>query len=824
MRVPIGWLAEYVDVPAGTSVEDLDTAFVRLGLEVEEIHRPEQVTGPLVVGKVAGIEELTGFKKPIRFCQVDVGEAETRGIVCGARNFAVGDTVVVALPGAVLPGGFGIAARATYDRISDGMICSVRELGIGEDHAGILVLGGEGADVPPPGTPAGPVTGLDDVVIELAVTPDRGYCLALRGIAREMGTGLGAPWRDPGAATPPAWSGAPAWQVSVDAPERCDRFSMLALEGLDPTAPSPWWLRRRLTQAGIRSISLAVDVTNYVMLELGQPMHAFDRDAVTGPITVRLARQGERLQTLDGTTRTLAAGDDLLITDDTGPIGLAAVMGGASTEIGDGTTSVLLEAAHWEPTGVARTARRHRLPSEAAKRFERGVDPQMTVVALARAAELLCEYGGAAVVGGVVDLDTRGARPQIALDVDRPARTAGVAHPPGQVVELLTAVGCAVDGDGSALQVTPPSWRPDLTDPADLVEEVVRLAGYDDIPSVLPTAPPGRGLTEVQRRRRAIGRALAETGYVEAPSYPFVGTPALDALGLAEDDERRAVVLVRNPLSEEEPALRTTLLPGLLATLARNLSRGQRDLALFEHGAVFPGGTRTPAPIPGVEARPDDGTLAAVLGAVPQQPWHVAVALAGNREPRGWWGAGRPAVWADAVEAARRVAAASGVELTVRAGERAPWHPGRCAELLVGGVVVGHAGELHPRVCAALELPARTSVMELDVDALPAAAVAVGPPISAFPPVLQDLALVVRDDVPSAAVADALREGAGELLESLRLFDVYTGAPVPAGSRSLAFALILRAPDRTLTGEEAAAVRDAAVAAAAAATGAELRA
>jgi phenylalanyl-tRNA synthetase beta chain len=824
MRVPIGWLAEYVDVPAGTSVEDLDTAFVRLGLEVEEIHRPEQVEGPLVVGRVLEIEELTGFKKPIRFCQVDVGEAEPRGIVCGARNFAVGDTVVVALPGAVLPGGFAIASRKTYDRISDGMICSVRELGLGDEHDGILVLGGAGADVPPPGTPAGPVTGLDDVVIELAVTPDRGYCLSMRGIAREMGTGLAAPWRDPGAVTPPAWPGAPAWQVQVDAPERCDRFSMLAVEGLDPTAPSPWWLRRRLAQVGIRSISLAVDVTNYVMVELGQPMHAFDRDRVSGPITVRLAREGEKLTTLDGSSRALAAGDDLLITDDSGPIGLAAVMGGATTEIGDGTTSVLLEAAHWEPTGVARTARRHRLPSEAAKRFERGVDPEMTVVALARAADLLCEYGGARVAGGIVDVDTRAPRPQIPLDAGRPARVAGVDYSPMQVVELLTAVGCAVDGDGTDLLVTPPSWRPDLTDPATLVEEVVRLAGYDDIPSVLPTAPPGRGLTEVQRRRRAIGRALAETGYVEAPSYPFVGTPALDALGLPEDDERRAVVLVRNPLSEEEPALRTTLLPGLLATLARNLSRGQRDLALFEHGAVFPGGVRSSAPLPGVESRPDDGTLTALLGAVPEQPWHVAVALSGHREPRGWWGAGRPAVWADAVEAARRVAAASGVELTVRAGERAPWHPGRCAELLAGDVVVGYAGELHPRVCAALELPARTSVMELDVDALPAAAVAVGPPISAFPPVLQDLALVVRDDVPSSAVAAALREGAGELLESLRLFDVYTGAPVPAGSRSLAFALTLRAPDRTLTGEEASAVRDSAVALAAERTGATLRA
>src|SRR3954454_772443 len=447
MRAPVGWLAEYVDVPAGTTVEDLDTAFVRLGLEVEEIHRPEPVTGPLVIGRVLEIEELTGFKKPICYCQVDVGEAGPRGIVCGARNFAVGDAVVVALPGAVLPGGFEITARTTYDRVSDGMICSVRELGVGDDHAGILVLGSGREGVPRPGTPAGPVVGLDDVVIELAVTPDRGYCLAMRGIAREMGTGLGAPWRDPGAVPPPAWSGQPAWQVTVANPERCDRFSMIALEGLDPTAPSPWWMRRRLAQFGIRRISLGVDVTNYVMLQPGQPMHAFDRDAVRGPITVRLAREGEKLTTLDGAHRVLST-DDLLITDDSGPIGLAAVMGGASTEIGSGTTNVLLEAAHWEPTGVARTARRHRLPSEAAKRFERGVDPEMTVAALARAAALLAQYGGATVVGALVDVDTRGPRTPIRLDPALPARVAGVDYDPRQVVELLDAVGCVMTADG----------------------------------------------------------------------------------------------------------------------------------------------------------------------------------------------------------------------------------------------------------------------------------------------------------------------------------------------------------------------------------------
>ncbi|WP_222196147.1 phenylalanine--tRNA ligase subunit beta [Modestobacter italicus] len=819
MKVPVSWLSELVDLPAGITVEELDAAFIRLGLEVDAVVRPPVTTGPLVVGRVLEIEELTGFKKPIRYCQVDVGEESPRGIVCGARNFAVGDLVVAALPGAVLPGDFAIAARTTYDHVSDGMICSVRELGIGEDHAGILVLGRDGYT---PGTPAAGVLGLDDVVFDLEVTPDRGYAMSLRGIARDLAAALAVDWRDPAALTPPAWSGEPAWQVTVADPERCDRFSVVALEGLDPAAPSPWELRRRLTQCGVRSISLAVDVTNYVMLELGQPMHAFDRDRLTGPVEVRLARAGERLTTLDGVDRALTD-DDLLIADGSGPIGLAGVMGGASTEIGDGTTSVLLEAAHWAPTGISRGVRRHKLPSEAAKRFERGTDPEVTVVALARAAALLVEHGGARVVGAPVDLDVRGPRPVIALDAALPGRIAGVDYPVSQVVDVLRALGATVDAGGERLAVTPPSWRGDLTDPADLVEEVVRSVGLDEIPSVLPSVPPGRGLTERQRRRRSIGRALAEAGYVEAPAYPFLGTTVLDDLGIPDDDERRTLITLRNPLSEEAPALRTTLLPGLLASLARNLARGQRDVALFEHGSVFPGGLTGTAPVPGVDRRPDDETLAALLGAVPEQPWHVAVALTGNREPRGWWGPGRQVDWADAVQAARVVAATAGVELTVRAGDLAPWHPGRCAQLLVGDRVVGHAGELHPRVVAALELPPRTCVMELDVDGLPPAPVQTGPHVSTFPPVLVDLALVVPDDVPAAAVDAAVREGAGELLESLRLFDVYTGSSVAAGSKSLAYALTLRAPDRTLTGEEANAARDAAAALAAERTGAVVR-
>jgi len=816
VKVPVSWLSQHVDLPAGTGVTELDAAFVRQGLEVDDVLRTPPTTGPLVVGRVLEIEELTGFKKPIRYCRVDVGNPEAQGIVCGARNFAVGDLVVVALPGVVLPGDFAIAARETYGKVSDGMICSVRELGIGDDHEGILVLGTEGIE---PGTPAAGVLGLDDVVFDLEVTTDRGYCMAIRGVAREVAAALGAPWQDPAAATPPAWSGDPAWAVQVEDPARCDRFSMIAMEGLDPAAPTPWWMRRRLTRCGVRSISLAVDVTNYVMLELGQPMHAFDRDAVRGPVVVRTARPGERVTTLDGADRALTD-DDLLITDDTGPIGLAGVMGGASTEVSGSTTALLLEAAHWEPTGIGRGVRRHKLPSEAAKRFERGTDPDVTVVALARAAELLAEFGGARVVGGVVDVDSRAPRPEIVLAADRPQAVAGIPIAPDTVVDALRTVGCTVAADGGALTVTPPSWRPDLTDPADLVEEVVRAVGYDEIPGVLPTVPPGRGLTPAQRRRRSVGRALADAGYTEAPAYPFVGPAALTALGLPTE----GLHVLRNPLSEQEPAMRPSLLPGLLATVARNLGRGQRDLAVFELGVVFTPGPVSAAPLPPVDRRPDDDVLDALMGAVPAQPWHVGVALTGLREPRGHWGPGRAADWADAVEAARTVADAAGVELTVRAGDRLPWHPGRCAELLVGDVVVGHAGELHPRVCADLELPARTCVMELDLDALPEKAVAQAPAISAFPPVRMDAALVVDAGVPEAGVRASLAGAAGELLEDLQLFDVYTGASLGEGRKSLAYAFTFRAADRTLTGEQAREAFDAAVAAAAADHGAVLRA
>ena len=823
MKTSLSWLRDYVELPSSLTTDQLDSALTNLGLEVESlVDQATTVKGDLVVGRVLTIEELTGFKKPIRFCTVDVGKPTPQEIVCGARNFVVGDLVVVILPGGELPGGFKIGARKTYGRNSNGMICSARELGLGTDHDGIVVLP---AGVAAPGADARPVVGLDDVLIEVEITPDRGYEMSLRGIARELSYAFSAAYTDPARIEAPGATPEPPYEVTVEDTVGCDRFAARVVRGIDPNAPSPGWMQRRLVAAGIRAISLPVDITNYLMLELGQPMHVFDLNRLRGGLVVRRAHPGEKLTTLDGVARVLDA-EDMVICDDSGPISLAAVMGGETSEWQPDTVDVLLEAAHWDPVMVGRTARRHKLFSEAAKRWERGVDPRLALAALERAVQILTAHAGGTVDERVLDLDHVTDPSVILLDPALPAQRIGIPYPADRVVDLLGQVGCQVSGV-SPLEVTPPSWRPDLLAPIDLVEEVARLGGYNDIPSVLPPARGGRGVSAAQRRRRTVGRALAENGYVEVLSYPFVAPGTADQLGYPDDDPRRSAVRLTNPLSEEEPLLRTSLLPPLLATVKRNLGRGKRDLALFEIGTVFLPHLVTTAPPPlRVDRRPTDEEWAAANAIVPDQPWHLAVALAGEIEPAGWWGGGRPAIWADAIEAARIALAASGMaasRVTVAAAEQAPWHPGRCAAIEVDGQVIGYAGELHPAVVSALELPKRTCAMEISLDAIPAAPVVQAKRISSFPPALIDVALVLDRDVPAAAVEAALTEGAGDLLESVALFDVYESDQVGEGRKSLAYKLTFRAPDRTLTSEETLAARDAAVAVTASRFGATLR-
>ena len=905
--VPTQWLAEHVEIPEGLTAQELAAALVKVGLEEETIHSAE-VTGPVVVGKVlARSPEKQKNGKVVNYCRVDVGEHNdapgtgkepsdlpSRGIICGAHNFDVGDYVVVSLPGAVLPGGFAISARKTYGHLSDGMICSALELGLGEDHDGIIVLAAAGDDeavkeLPGVGCDVLPYLGIGGETLEINITPDRGYCFSMRGVAREYHHSTGAAFTDrglpesrqnfldPGETADSIPSGTEngfAVEVRDGSPIHgnvgCDRFVTRIVRGIDPKAESPKWLRDRLTAAGMRPISLAVDATNYVMLDLGQPLHAYDLDKMRGPIVVRRARAGERHTTLDDVERTLDP-EDLLITDDAAErvLGIAGVMGGADTEITDETVNVLIEAAHFDPVSIARSARRHKLASEASKRFERGADPELPPVAAQNVVDLLVKYGGGTAGDEVFDLRNFPAPEAQDFRLSEVERLTGLDLSDERIIDVLREIGCEVEvpedgasgasgesnadrpapaGNGSGdveetengalesgektVRVTPPTWRPDLIGPAHFVEEIARLVGYDEIPVRLPRANVGRGITAVQRARRDAARTLAEQGWVQVLSYPFISADALERQGIAAGDERRRLLRLANPLQEDAPYLRSSILDSLLETARLNVSRSNPSVAVFEQGLVTRPENLVPAAPAGVGARPSDAELKALHCAIPSQPHHVAGVACGPKAPAAYGYAPEPWDWRDAIEAAFSVAACAGVDVVAEAAECAPWHPGRCARIQSkDGRTVGYAGELAPAVCKAWGLPARSVAFEVDMDALTGAesgkaTSSLAPlevkPVTTAPAAKEDIALVVDSDVTAAQVENVIRKAAGDLLESAVLFDVYTGDQVGKGKKSLAFALRFRS-DHTLTAEETAGVRKRIVKAARK-SGAELRA
>ena len=869
MRVPLSWLAEYTRIEPGTTAEDVHAALVKVGLEEEDLHRFE-ITGPLVVGRVLDfVEEPQSNGKTIRWCQVDVGVStsstpglpadpvsarvepvdtaparvepvdtaparvepvetparDTRGIVCGADNFVAGDLVVVALPGAVLPGPFPISARRTYGHVSDGMIVSERELGLSDDHDGILRLATRGIDAEP-GTDAIALLGLDDAAVEVNVTPDRGYAFSIRGVAREYSHSTGAVFSDPADVPVAVPDGAFPVIVDDEAPIRgrvgCDVFVTRVVRGIDATRPTPAAMVARLKLAGIRSISLAVDVTNYVMLELGQPIHGYDLSKLSGGITVRRARAGETLETLDGSVRSLHV-EDLLIADESGPIGLAGVMGGASTEISATTTDVLIEAAHFEPVSIARTARRHKLPSEASRRFERGVDPAVPQAAAQRVAELLVSLGGGTIdtLGSVYD-----EAPPLEHIRYVPGQTAaytGIEVEPTVERGVLVTIGAAIEDAGDGWSVVPPSWRPDLTEPVDLVEEIARLVGYDRIPSLLPGAPAGRGFTRAQVVRRRVAQSLAAAGAVEVLDYPFLSSAQVETW-----EPGAPAVKLQNALDASTALLRRTLLPGLIGAAQRNLSRGFPDLALFEVGTVFrpqPGVEYGTAAVPVGARRPSPELLASLNAGIPPQTWRVAALLLGDVVAKQPGSPARQAGIADALDLVRIVGLAAGAELSVRQATHPALHSGRAAEILLGDTLVGIAGEVHPSLTQQEKLPRVVAVMELELDTILAltGGEVIAEPLSTFPAATQDVSVTVDVSVPAAAVREALVAGAGDLLESVRLVDDYRGSGIAADAKSLTFALRFRAADRTLTAAEATAAKLAGVAVAAERFGAVIR-
>lgn len=817
MKLPLSWLAEFVAFPKGIKIEKVVEAFVKVGFEVEGVENPaDNIKGPLVVGKVKEIEELTEYKKPIRYVGLDCGEKSTRYVICGATNFAVGDLVVVALPGALLPGGFAISARETYGRTSNGMICSARELGISDEHSGIIVLQNKNAKL---GAAALDVMGINDPIIDISINPDRGYAMSVRGAARELAMALGVEFKDINAkalisSLEKKKQRGKVVPVSIVDKTGADRIYLRSLKDVNPLSATPDWMSRRLVQAGMRPISVAVDITNYVMLELGQPLHAFDAAKISGTLRVQRAETFKEIVTLDNQRRKLNP-KDLLIADDKKPLALAGTMGGLESEVTEFTVDIALEAAHFDSQAIAQNSRRHILSSEASRRFERGVDPQLAELASARAALLLIQHAGAKYVGSASKIVAPLKTHTVKISAPEISNLIGCVYSDKEVHLALTKIGCRLKKIGKVWSVTVPSWRPDLNHLSDFAEEVARFFGYDRIPSMLPVVKPAAngvsGLTPLQLRKRSMAQLLAHRGLVEVHNYPFVSPDQMELFGFTGD--RAKTFRIANPMSEEAPLLRTHLTPGLLAAAARNLSRGEKSVALFETGLVFRNTEKLS--LPGdvdTSKKPTAAQIKKIYESVPKQPLHIGGVLAGEFVSSGWWGKGRKADWMDCLSLVGDLILSTGNEYTVHNVELAPWHPGRCAEFRVNGKPVAHAGEIHPRISTALALPERTVAFALIVDAIPFSEPVKAKPVPTMPAAIQDISLFVHQDISAAEVEAALISGAGELLESIQLFDRYQK---PGEQQvSLAFSLVFRAPDRTLTSDEVSELRSAAGAAA----------
>jgi phenylalanyl-tRNA synthetase beta chain len=803
MRISYGWLSEYVDLP---DPEELARRLTAVGLEVEAVERTGANLAGVVAARIVASEKHPNAEK-LSVTRVEAGTGAPLQIVCGAKNYQVGDVVPLATVGAVLPGGTKIERAKLRGVESSGMLCSAKELGLQEDASGLLLLD----RTIPPGTPIAKALHLEDVLLEVNVTPNRPDALSHVGIAREVAAALGTKVRLP--APRLAERGAPARdavKVRVEAPDRCARYAARVVEGVK-IGPSPLWLARRLEGCGVRSISNVVDATNFVLLELGHPLHAFDLDKVAGrEIVVRAARPGEKLVTLDGKERALST-EDLLIADRDRGSALAGVMGGGDSEISQGTTRVLLESAWFQPGGVRRTSRRHGLKTEASYRFERGADPGMVIPALDRCAALIAELAGGTVRPGVVDCHPREVRAaEVRLRWHRPAEILGMDVPREDARGILVRLGFeerASDAEGATFQV--PSWRADVSIEEDLVEEIVRTKGYEAIPETLPH---GASRTPAEpAEAQALGRAraaLEAAGFSEAVNFSFVAARELEPfehhVATGDGSGRALGIALKNPISADLSVMRTSLVPSLLRNAAHNRRQRIEDVRLYEIASVY-------HPHDDPKDRPSAEAV------------EVAGVIVGRRSPLGW------AVPADAADFYDAKAAVVGVleALGVAARFEAPggsWlHPRHSARLLAGDDRVGEVGELHPRVAAAFELPRGVLAFRLSLDALLRAARLVPQhrPIPRLPAVLRDLAVVVDDAATAASVEALVREE--PLVASVTLFDVYKGAPLPAGKKNLAFAISYRAADRTLTDAEADAAHARIVQRLAQRLGAELR-
>jgi phenylalanyl-tRNA synthetase beta chain len=803
MRVSMKWLRELVDVEL--PVEQLTDLLDMTGTKIEAVHMIGAALEGVVVGHIL-TKERHPDAETLWVTTVDVGGAEPLNIVCGAQNFEAGDRVPVAVVGTTLPNGVTIKKAKLRGIVSEGMNCSPTELGIGSDSSGLMILPADA----PVGMPFARYYGMADTVLELEVTPNRPDCLSMVGVAREVGAVTDRTARVPSAdVTEVGEDVGASVSVAIDDPSLCPRYAARLVRGVK-VGPSPDWLAERVAAAGARPINNVVDVTNYVMFELGQPLHAFDA-ATLGEqdgkraITVRLAAPGEKLVTLDGQERALAA-DTLVIADPSGAVALAGVMGGADTEVSDSTVDVLLEAACFDPSTTGRTSRRLALISEASMRFERGVDANGCVAALDRAASLLAEVAGGAVATGVVHEYPRPAVPAVVqLRVWRLNALLGTDLRRARVAGILERLGLSVAGESEELSVTVPTFRPDLEREVDLIEEVVRVHGMGAVPSTLP-AGRGRvgGLTDAQRRRERIGAALRGAGLNEAITWSFADPRDAERTGWTFGPDEQPVRLL-NPMSSDQSLLRFSTLPGLVRAVADNRRKGVADVHLYEIGSVW-------WTAPGRKQ--------------PKERAVVAGVLAGSWSRSGWNQRPEQLDLFDAKGVVESVIEELGIaRFRLRQTDLPHLQPGRSAEVLVGGDVVGWLGEVHPSVLATYECPGPVAAFELQLKPLLKAARDVTPfvDLPRYPGVKMDLAIVVADGVPAERVEQAIASAGGKLLDEVRLFDAYRGEGVAPGHTSLAFALVYRHPDRTLTDEEIAALHEKVVRKVTSAVGGELR-
>jgi phenylalanyl-tRNA synthetase beta chain len=796
MRVPVAWLKEYCD--PGTSAEEIADTLTMAGLKLERLHRvgvgdPAQ----FVVGEVLSAEPHPDADR-LTVCSVSVGGG-THTIVCGAPNVATGQRVAVALPGAVMPDGSTLGKAKLRGIESHGMILAEDEVGIGEDHDGIMVLA-ENVQV---GAPLAEHLPIVDEVLELEITPNRPDAMGVYGVARDLhavtATPLAPDPTDEDAEPSGDDSAEDHASVEIAHPEICLRFTARVFEDVK-IGPSPLWLKQRLMAAGQRPISNVVDITNYVMLTTAQPLHAFDLDRVRGRrIIVRRAEEGEKMTTLDGVERTFGS-DMALVCDAEGSSGIAGIMGGEISEVSDSTTRVLMEAATWVGPNIMRTSKALGLRTEASARFEKQLHPEQAMAAQRLAARLMVELCGARMVPGTIDAYPRPAEPRMV-----PLRPARMERLLGERIEEATAnailerLGFELVEEEEKEEEEATSWRvppwrdSDVQREADLIEEVARIHGLDKLPTTLPARKDVIGrLTPSQRLRRRLEDLLRDRGLLEAISYSFTSPETLRRLRLADAELLR----IRNPLSEELSVMRPLILPGLLDAARHNAAHGRAGVRLFESAHVY-----LPA---GPLEQPPEGSP---RGKTPADEPHHLAALLTEAAPGGWRTPARAADFYAVKGLLEALMEAAGVEWHAREGGPPFLHPGRAASILAGdGVELGWLGELHPLVLREWELDGPAAAFELNVDALLDLAPEASrySDVTSFPAVLQDIAVIVPEDVPAARLAEVVRAGGGELLTSLRVFDLYHGEQVGEGNKSLALRLEFRAPDRTLTDEEVA--------------------